>query len=116
MNYSFSIIEFGLMIFLFFVAGLSVKISSNKWRLLYAAPTFLAITMVLFEEFNKYDICLFIAAAIQLLCLFMEQDKVKQKRMIEIMAEHLTTDTHGVDWVINYFEDEVELENGETND
>ena len=36
--------------------------------------------------------------------------------MIELMAEHLTTDEHGVDWVINYFEDEVELENGETND
>lgn len=37
----------------------------------------------------------------------------KQKQMINIMAEHLTTDTHGKDWVIKYFEDEVELENGE---
>jgi len=40
----------------------------------------------------------------------------KKSRMVEIMAEHLTTDTHGKDWVIKYFEDEVELENGETND
>lgn len=37
----------------------------------------------------------------------------KKSRMVEIMAEHLTTDTHGKDWVIKYFESEVDLENGE---
>lgn len=40
------------------------------------------------------------------------KEENKLKRMVEIMAEHLTTDTHGKDWVIKYFEDEVELENG----
>lgn len=42
-----------------------------------------------------------------------EKEVDKLKRMVEIMAEHLTTDTHGKDWVIKYFEDEVELENGD---
>lgn len=34
----------------------------------------------------------------------------KQSKMIEIMAEHLTTPTHNKEWVIKYFEGEVELE------
>ena len=37
----------------------------------------------------------------------------KKSRIVEIMAEHLTTDIHGKDWVIKYFEDEVELEKEE---
>lgn len=37
----------------------------------------------------------------------------KKSRMVEIMAEHLTTDLHRKDWVIKYFENEVELEKGE---
>ena len=35
----------------------------------------------------------------------------KQKQMINIMAEHLTTPTYSKEWVIKYFENEVELEN-----
>lgn len=35
----------------------------------------------------------------------------KKSKMVEIMAEHLTTPIHGKEWVIKYFEDEVELEN-----
>ena len=38
---------------------------------------------------------------------------IKKSRMVEIMAEHLTTPTHGKKWVIKYFEDEVELEDEE---
>lgn len=36
----------------------------------------------------------------------------KKSRIVEIMAENLITPTHGKDWVIKYFESEVELENG----
>ena len=43
MDFSFSLIELGLMILLFIVAGLSVKQVSNKWRILYAAPIFFEI-------------------------------------------------------------------------
>ena len=35
----------------------------------------------------------------------------KQKRMIEMMAEKLTTPTNGKEWVIKYFEEKVESEN-----
>lgn len=36
----------------------------------------------------------------------------KKSKMIELMAEHLTTPTHDKEWVIKYFEGEVELEDG----
>lgn len=42
-----------------------------------------------------------------------EKEVNKLERMVELMAEHLTSPTNGKDWVIKYFEDEVELENGE---
>lgn len=34
----------------------------------------------------------------------------KQSKMINIMAENLTTPTHDKAWVIEYFENEVKLE------
>ena len=38
------------------------------------------------------------------------KENQRLNKMVEIMAEHLTTPTNGKDWVIQYFEDEVDLE------
>ena len=86
MDLSFTLIELALMILLFIVAKVSVRHASNKWRLLYAAPTFFAIAMVVFDGFDYHHIGIFIAAALQLLCLFMEFGKVKQKQLIAVAS------------------------------
>ena len=78
MDIMFIILELALMIFLFVAAGLSEKYVSAKWRILYAAPTFLAIVHLLTDGFNVFHTGLYIAAAIQLLCLFKEELKVKR--------------------------------------
>ena len=78
MDITYIIIELLLMILLFFVAGLSEKYVSNKWRLLYAAPTFLAIVMVVFEGFDIHHIGLYLAVALQIVCLFMEKKGIKR--------------------------------------
>ncbi len=41
------------------------------------------------------------------------KENKKLNKMVELMTENLTTPTHNKDWVIKYFEDEVELEDGE---
>ncbi len=86
MDVSFSIIEFALMIFLFFVAKLSVKRASNRWRLVYAAPTFFAIVLAVFGGFDKGQAGIYIAAALQLICLFMTEKEVTKKRIVAIIS------------------------------
>ena len=86
MDLSFSIIELALMILLFIIAGVSVKRASNKWRLLYAAPTFVAISLAVFGGFDKFHAGLYIAAALQMICLFLETNQVKQKRIVAVIS------------------------------
>lgn len=38
------------------------------------------------------------------------KENQRLNKVVEIMAEHLTTPINGKDWVIKYFENEVELE------
>ena len=70
MDFSFSLIELGLMILLFIVAGLSVKQVTNKWRVLYAAPTFFALTLVILDGFDYFHIFLYLGTALQIVALF----------------------------------------------
>ena len=82
MDISFTIIELGLMILLFVMAKVSYNRPSNKLRILYAAPAFVAVAMLVFVGFNKYHAGIYAAAVLILGCLFMELKKVKQKQII----------------------------------
>jgi len=64
----------------------------------------------LFENYRQSAVKPFDKAIQRLLDLYK-----KKSRMVEIMAENLITPTHDKDWVIKYFEDEVELENKQNN-
>ena len=86
MDFSFSLIELGLMILLFIVAGLSVKQVTNKWRVLYAAPTFFALTLVILDGFDYFHIFLYLGTALQIVALFFGLGKVKQKRALAIAS------------------------------
>ena len=86
MDFVFTIIELALMILLFIIAKYSQKNASNKWRLLYAAPVFFMIVLAVFDGFDKYHSGLYIAAALQLVCLFMETSQVNKKRMLAVVS------------------------------
>ncbi|MBQ1849743.1 MAG: hypothetical protein II139_05185, partial [Lachnospiraceae bacterium] len=64
MDKIFIIIEFALMILLFIIAKHSVKRPSNKWRLLYAVPVFVAIAVALCEGFDVYRAGIYFASAL----------------------------------------------------
>ena len=81
MDISFAIIELGLMILLFIVAKISVKWPSNKWRIIYSAPAFLAVAGLVFIGFNKYHLGIYAAAFLVPICLFIEDRKVRQKQI-----------------------------------
>ncbi len=85
MDISFAIIELGLMILLFVVAKVSFKRPSNKWRLLYSAPAFLAVAGLVFVGFDKYYLGIYVAAFLILICLFIEDRKVKQKQITAVV-------------------------------
>lgn len=85
MDISFAIIELGLMILLFVVAKVSFKRPSNKWRLLYSAPAFLAVAGLVFVGFDKYFLGIYVAAFLILICLFIEDRKVKQKQITAVV-------------------------------
>ena len=82
MDISFIIIELGLMILLLFVAKISVTRPSNKWRLLYGAPAFIVVAMLVFGDFDVYHLGIYAAAFLILICLFIEDKKVRQKQII----------------------------------
>ena len=84
MDLIFTLLELGLMILLFIIAKLSVKRASNKWRLTYAAPTFLALILIIFNGFDIFHIGIYIAAALQLISLFMEMNQVRKKRTLAV--------------------------------
>ena len=91
MDVSFIIIELMLMALLFVVAKIGVKIVSNKWRLLYAAPSFVTIIMVLLGGFDLYHIGVYAAAFLQIFCLFLGNDSgdeksVKPKRILAVVS------------------------------
>lgn len=89
MDLGFLLIELALMVILFIIARLSFKRPNNKFRLLYAAPTFIAIIFVLFSGFDVHHIGIYFAAALQLICLYLENDKVKQKRIVAVSSAAL---------------------------
>ena len=78
----FMIIELILMIALFVVSKYSVKHASNKWRLLYAVPVFVAVAAAIFSGFDAYHAGVYLASALPLLCLFFEESKVRPKQVI----------------------------------
>ena len=86
MDVGFSIIELGLMILLFIIAKVSVKRASNKWRLLYASPTFVAIAMAVFGDFDVNHIGIYLAAALQLTALFFTFGQVEKKQCIAVVS------------------------------
>ena len=86
MDFVFGLIEFGLMILLFIIAKVSVKHASNKWRLVYAAPTFLAIAIAVFDGFDVNHICIYLAAALQLTALFFTFEQVKRKQCLAVIS------------------------------
>ena len=86
MDFVFGLIEFGLMILLFIIAKVSVKHASNKWRLVYAAPTFLAIAIAVFDGFDVNHIGIYLAAALQLTALFFTFDQVKRKQCLAVIS------------------------------
>ena len=82
MDKIFIIIEFALMILLFIIAKHSVKRPSNKWRLFYAAPIFVAIAVTLCEGFDVYHAGIYFASALPIVSLFLEAKKVRAKQLI----------------------------------
>jgi fumarate reductase subunit C len=82
MDKIFIIIEFALMILLFIIAKYSVKRPSNRWRLLYAAPVFVAIIVAICEGFDVYHAGIYFASALPLWSLFLEEKKVRAKQLI----------------------------------
>ena len=86
MDISFIILELALMILLFIMAGVSEKRPNNKFRILYAAPSFVAILLVLVNGFDVHHLGIYIAAVLELLCLYLELGKVRQKRIIAIIS------------------------------
>ena len=79
MDISFTIIELIMMLLLFIAAKQSAKKPNNRWRLLYAAPTFIAIIMVLLIGYDVHYIGIYVAAVLQLVCLF--TDKIIHKQI-----------------------------------
>lgn len=75
---SILIIEFLLMALLFALPGIEKKNASNKWRILYAAPTFVVLIYVILNGHNSYHILLYLAAFLQIVCLFLERVKTKR--------------------------------------
>lgn len=86
MDISFIIIELALMILLFIMAGVSEKRPNNKFRILYAAPSFVAILLVLVNGFDVHHLGIYIAAVLELLCLYMELGKVRQKQIMATIS------------------------------
>ena len=82
MDISFTIIELIMMVLLLIVAKQSAKRPDNRWRLLYATPTFISILMVLIIGFDVHHIGIYMAAAIQIICLF--ADKIKTKQIMAV--------------------------------
>lgn len=78
MDISFTIIELILAVLLFIAAKRSAKRPDNRWRLLYAAPTFIAIIMVLLIGFDVHHIGIYVAAILQIAGLFAEKIRTKQ--------------------------------------
>lgn len=78
MDFAITIIELALMLGLFILAKVSEKYPNNRWRLLYAAPTFFMIFLAVFDGFDVHHIGMYIAAALQLLALFINKAKKKQ--------------------------------------
>ena len=67
MDFAITIIELALMLGLFILAKVSEKYPNNRWRLLYAAPTFFMNFLAVFDGFDVHHIGMYIAAALQLL-------------------------------------------------
>ena len=86
MDITFIIIELALMILLFTMAGVSQKRPNNKFRILYAAPSFIIILLLMFNGFDVHHIGIYIAAALQLLCLYLELGKVRQKQILAVIS------------------------------
>ncbi|MBR6402694.1 MAG: hypothetical protein IKS48_04870 [Eubacterium sp.] len=81
MDYILAIIELAMMVLLFIVAKVAVKYVSNKWRLLYTAPTLVMIVMLLCEGFDVHYIGFYAGAVLQLIGLFMGNDS-SDKRFV----------------------------------
>ncbi len=86
MDISFIIIELALMIFLIIAAGLPQKRADNRWRLIYAAPTFLALTLAVFGGFEVYHVGIYVAAALQIACLFLSVNEVRKKQILAVIS------------------------------
>lgn len=84
MDISFTIIELIMMALLFVVAQQSEKKPNNMWRLLYVAPAFIAVIMVLFIGFDVHHTGIYVAAFVQICALFAE--KVRTKRILAVCS------------------------------
>ncbi len=82
MDKVFVLLEFALMILLVWIAEYAVKKPSNKWRLFYSAPIFVALALAIAEGFDIYLSGIYVASALPLLCLFVEEGKVRKKQRI----------------------------------
>ncbi|MBO4864692.1 MAG: hypothetical protein J5517_10010 [Eubacterium sp.] len=94
MDFTFTIIELALMVLLFIVAKWAVKNVSNKWRLLYAAPSFVVVCMLIFIGFDVHHTGIYAAVALQIAALFMGNDSadekaVRPKRILAIVSAGL---------------------------
>ena len=86
MDKIFMILEFALMILLTRIAKHSVRRPSNKWRLLYAAPVFLAVIMAIVKGFDFWHAGVYAASALPLLCLFMEAGETFKKQVAAFLG------------------------------
>ncbi|MBE5924208.1 MAG: hypothetical protein E7271_07055 [Lachnospiraceae bacterium] len=84
MDISFTIIELIMMALLFVVAQQSEKKPNNMWRLLYVAPAFIAVIMVLLIGFDVHHTGIYVAAFVQICALF--ADKVRAKQILAVCS------------------------------
>lgn len=80
-----------MMALLFKLPDIEKKNASNKWRILYAVPVFLVLVYVVLNGHDSYHILIYLAAALQLVCLFLT--KAGAKRIMAAVSAALLAAT-----------------------
>ena len=88
MDITFVLIEFGLSLLIFSLAGKIKQYPSNKWRLLYFAPIVVAVMFSFFVELTFISVGLYIAATVFVAWYY--TDNIRIRRVIAISAVLIT--------------------------
>ena len=84
MELTFALIELMLSLLLFLLSGKINRYPSNKWRLLYLVPFFVAVLFTFFIDLSFKFAGLFIAAAVYISWFYIED--LKLRRLLSFVA------------------------------